>query len=183
MVFLIFLGLILIIISLLCFIFLLDLVILGHDVNSNREAQNIVYRIIEQNSLQDKTFYDLGCARGTFSLNLKKRFPKLNVYASDNNFLRISLAKLKNKFFKRGVNFSRANIFNLDLSKTDIIFTYLWYSTMPPLEKKLLAELKPGAIVIANESYFPTWRPQKVVDTLPNKKNSVQIFIYKKSND
>lgn len=177
---LIVLGSLFLIFFVLYFIFLFDSVIFGHDLATNEPATKIIHQIIKELKPDAKNFYDLGCARGTLSLNIKRNFPELGVYGNDKNGWRILLARIKSRLTKQIITFTKKNIFDLDLRGADIVYTYLWYSVMPPLEKKLLAELKPGAIVIANESFFPTWRPERAIDIYPGKKNSEQIFIYRK---
>lgn len=51
------------------------------------------------------------------------------------------------------------NFMNRDLSDYDAITVYLMPPMMVALEKKLLAELKPGARVISNSFPFPNWKP------------------------
>ena len=162
------------------FIFFFNFVFLGHNLPTGKEAQALVEKFLISNGKTNAAFFDLGCATGIFSCALKEHLPSLNITAVDKDCLRILLAHVRAKLLKRNVNFIAKNIFALDVSRADVVYTYLWYSVMPPLEKKLLAELKPGAIVIANESFFPTWRPVKVINIYPGKKNSEQIFIYKK---
>lgn len=160
------------------FIFLFNSIVLGHDLSTNKRVIKIICKIIQEQKPDAKNFYDLGCARGTLSLKIKEKFPQLQVFGNDKDRLRIFLANMKAKYLKTDVTFSKKNIFDLKLKDADIVYTYLWYSVMPPLEKKLLDELKPGAIAITNESFFPTWRPTKVIDIYPDKKNSEQLFIY-----
>lgn len=162
------------------FLYFFNSVLLGHNLPTGAEARTLVEKIIASNGKTAGRFVDLGCATGIFSCALKRHFPNLKITAADKDGLRILVAKARAKLLKRDVNFIKKNIFNLDVSQADVVYTYLWYSVMPPLERKLMAELKPGAIVIANESFFPTWRPVKVIDIFPEKKNSEQIFIYKK---
>jgi len=162
------------------FIFFFNSVLLGHNLPTGKEARELVEKFLVSNGKTNAAFFDLGCATGIFSCALKGRFPSLNITATDKDGLRVLLAKWRAKLLKRDVKFITKNIFALDVSRADVVYTYLWYSVMPPLEKKLLDELKPGAIVIANESFFPTWRPVKVIDIYPEKNNSERLFFYKK---
>src|SRR6056297_2158747 len=52
------------------------------------------------------------------------------------------------------LRFQKKDIFQSDLRKAKIVYTYLWYDLMPILEKKLLKELPLGAVVITNTSHF-----------------------------
>ncbi|RJQ13543.1 hypothetical protein C4553_03295 [Candidatus Parcubacteria bacterium] len=58
-----------------------------------------------------------------------------------------------------------------DLSEYDVVFVYGITNIMNKLAKKLDAELKPGAIVIAHAFPLPSWKEQ-------NKENP--LYLYKK---
>ncbi len=75
-------------------------------------------------------------------------------------------AKLKAKAFVQ-----RANFWQTDLSSYDVIVLFGVFYVMARLEKKMLAELKPGTIVICNHYQFPNW---------PALKQEKDIFIYKR---
>jgi len=130
-----------------------------------------------------RNFYDLGCARGALAVRIKRNFPLLHVYAIDSNPLRIFTAKARALLWQCDVHFLRKDIFKVDLSNVDIVYTYLWYDLMPELELKFRRELKPGALVISNTSELPTWEPiQKiVVDKASWKSDDVTLFIYRQS--
>jgi len=166
----------------LLFILGINSLIHGHDLPTSKRATRAVVKIIgTKNDAQN--FYDLGCAHGSFSVRIKKAAPNLLVYAVDNDAVRILFAKISARLFGQKIEFIRKDIFAVDLSKADIVYTYLWYDLMPPLEKKLQQELKSGALVITNTSKFPTWKPIKTVVTYP--KLSVTpdletLFVYQK---
>lgn len=162
-------------------IFVLDSIIRGHDLPTSRRATQVLIKVIKQHKPDAKNFYDVGCAHGSLSLALKKALPDLTVYAIDNSAIRIFFAKLKSKIFGLNVTFSKQDIFDTDLSSADIVYTYLWYDVMPPLEKKLQNELKQGAIVVTNTSNFPTWKPvDRVVtcSTISRLPDFETLFVY-----
>ena len=149
-----------VIFAILFLVFALDILIRRHDLPTSGRATRALIKAIKQYKPDAKNFYDLGCGHGALCLAIKKALPGLEIYGADNSAIRIFFAKLKSK----RINFRKQNIFDVDLSSADIVYTYLWYDLMPPLEKKLQNELKPGAIVITNTSNFPTWQPiQKIV--------------------
>jgi len=146
------------------FIFVLDSLLRGHDLSTSKRAIRALVKIISQHKPDANSFYDLGCGQGTLVLVIKRKLPRLAVYGIDNSRIRIFFAKLKSAFFRKKISFKKQDIFQTDLSNADIIYTYLWYDLMPPLERKLQKELRQGAIVITNTSNFPNWKPvQKVV--------------------
>jgi trans-aconitate methyltransferase len=150
----------------------------GHDLpTSKRAIKALVDIVLKYNPKADK-FYDLGCGRGTVVVAIKKELPFLTVCGIDNNTIRIFFSKIKAKILKRKVLFKKQNLFQTNLSTADIVYTYLWYDLMPPLEKKLQKELKPGAIVITNTSNFPTWKPEKTYITCPKNPDFEKLFVY-----
>lgn len=164
-------------------IFTLDSLIRGHHLPTSRQATKVLVKVIKQEKPEAKIFYDLGCGHGTLVLALKKALPALTVYGVDNSGVRIFFGKLKAKILRRKILFKKEDIFHTDLSKADIVYTYLWYDLMPPLEKKLQKELKQGAMVITNTSNFPTWRPIQKIVTYPKiskTPNFETLFVYVK---
>ncbi|HDY72678.1 MAG TPA: methyltransferase domain-containing protein [bacterium] len=162
-------------------VFTLDSVLRGHDLPTRKRAIRYLVKIISKHKPDATTFYDLGCGRGTVVLTLKKKLPSLEIYGIDNNAVRIFFAKLKTVLLRREVNLKKQDIFQTDLRNADIIYTYLWYDLMPPLEKKLQKELKHGAIIITNTSNFPTWKPVKIYVTYPKNPDFEKLFIYVKT--
>lgn len=149
------------------FIFALDSLIQGHDLPTSKRTIKVLVKTISEYQVKANNFYDLGCSRGTLAIAVKKRLPELKVYGIDNSSIRIFFSKLKALLLKRNINFKKQDIFNTDLRNADIVYTYLWYDIMPPLEKKLEKELKKGAIIITNTSKFPNWKPAQKVATHP----------------
>jgi protein-L-isoaspartate O-methyltransferase len=58
------------------------------------------------------------------------------------------------------VKIKRQSFWKLNLANYDVVFLYGIPHIMDRLEKKLLAELKPGSRVISNRFQFPNWRPE-----------------------
>ena len=167
------------------FIFALDSLIQGHDLSTSRRATRALIDLIKQYKPSAKNFYDLGCGRGALSLRIKKALPSLEVEAIDNNTIRIFFAKLKSKILGRKINFRKQNIFEANLRQADIVYAYLWYDLMPPLEKKLQNELKSGAIVVTNTSNFPSWQSTNKINTypkFPETPNLETLFVYTKTD-
>jgi len=163
------------------FVFTLDSLIRGHDLLTSRRATKALAAILQKYKPDAKIFYDLGCARGTLSLRLKKIFPLIDIYGIDNDIVKICFAKLKSKILRREVCFQTRDIFKTDLRNVDIIYTYLWYDLMPVLEKKLQKELKRGAVVITNTSHFQDWQPMEKIVTYPKVSKTPDfetLFVY-----
>lgn len=162
-------------------LFALDSVLRGHDLPTSRRAAKAVGQVIVKYRPGPANFCDLGCGRGTLALAIKKNFPHFGVVATDNSAWRIFLAKLKGRLLRRRISFLRMDIFEANVSKADIVYTYLWYDLMPPLEQKLLGELKKGALVITNTSRFPHWQPHETYITCSRKPDFEKLFVYLKN--
>ncbi|HJO89772.1 MAG: class I SAM-dependent methyltransferase [Candidatus Pacebacteria bacterium] len=164
-------------------ILVLDSLLRGHDIPTSRRVIKVLSKIISQNKSYANNFYDLGCGRGTLSLAIKRKHPHLSVHSIDDNVIRIFFARIKTIFFRQKINFQKADIFQVDLRDADIVYIYLWYDLMPPLEKKLQKELKKGAMVITNTSKFPNWKPVQKIITYSKTSNVPDfetLFVYVK---
>ena len=61
------------------------------------------------------------------------------------------------------VHFYERDLFATDVSEATVVTVYLLPSIMGKVEKKLLAELKPGARVVVHDFPFPSWPADKVI--------------------
>ena len=61
------------------------------------------------------------------------------------------------------VHFYEHDLFATDVSEATVVTVYLLPSIMGKVEKKLLAELKPGARVVVHDFPFPSWPADKVI--------------------
>ncbi|MBU1178620.1 class I SAM-dependent methyltransferase [Patescibacteria group bacterium] len=175
--------LIFIILTLVLFAFIVDSMFYGHDISTSRRVIKELIKIIKRYHPSVGTFYDLGSGRGEVVLTIKRELPSIKVYGLDKNRLRMILAKFKAIILRQKIVLNRQDIFETDLSQADVVYCYLWYDLMPALEKKLRQELKPGAIVVANTTNFPNWRPcQKIVinPKITNPPNFETLFVYMK---
>ena len=83
------------------------------------------------------------------------------------------------------VAFREEDLYKTDVSEATVVTVYLWPRAMPPLERKLLAELKPGARVVVQDYPFPNWRAERVVELkTPDKVTAAglpyaQLYLYK----
>lgn len=161
----------------------IESLIRGHDLSISKRATRVLVKTIQKYKPNAKTFYDLGCARGTLSLRVKKILPQLEIHAIDNSAIRIFFARLKGRALRRKINFQKRDIFKTDLRNADVVYTYLWYDLMPILEKKLQKELQQGALVITNTSHFQGWQPAEKIVTHPMVSRTPDfetLFIYVK---
>ena len=82
------------------------------------------------------------------------------------------------------VTFYERDLFVTDVSEATVVTVYLLPSIMGKVEKKLLAELKPGARVVVHDFPFPSWKADKVigVDSLDKISTTgfafTQLYVY-----
>jgi cyclopropane fatty-acyl-phospholipid synthase-like methyltransferase len=62
------------------------------------------------------------------------------------------------------VRFEQRDLFATDVRAATVVTVYLLPKVMERLERKLRAELQPGARVVCHDYPFPNWRPTQVVE-------------------
>ncbi len=160
--------------------FMFDSVIRSHDLPTSPEAVAAIVKIIKKYQKQNGVIYDAGCGRGTLVCGLKKQLPHVRIHGIDMSRFRLIMATIKSRIRGLDIAFHQNNIFNVDFTDADVVYTYLWYDTMPPFEQKLERELQPGAIVITNTSHFARWPIIETIAIHPNKPDFEKLFIYQK---
>lgn len=108
---------------------------------------------------ENLTVVDLGSGDGRIVAALAQngfiaRGLEINPFLVWYSRLKIKLAGLDKKALIK-----RANYWQEDFSQYDIVVLFGVFYIMAKLEKKLLTELKPGAVVICNHYRFPVWQP------------------------
>jgi len=61
------------------------------------------------------------------------------------------------------VKFLRQDVREADMSKASVVTLYLLPGMMVSLQKKLLAELRPGARVVSHDFLFDQWKPDRTI--------------------
>lgn len=152
----------------------------GHDLPTSREATQEIVRLVRTHKPDARNFYDLGCARGSLALAIKKYLPELEVYAIDSSALRLFFARLKARLLGRHIRFQKEDVFKIDLRNADVVYAYLWYDRLPPLEAKAQKELAPGVLAITNTVPFPKWKPKETVIVHTKNPDFEKLFLYVK---
>ncbi|UUX49554.1 class I SAM-dependent methyltransferase [Nisaea acidiphila] len=128
---------------------------------SNPMARGAMFRLIPGGA-QPKTIYELGCGWGGIAFALAARFPDARVIAIELSPLPWAVCHVRRLFQPRpNLEIRRGDFLRTDLSGGDLLFCYLMVAPMTALERKLSAELRPGALVIANSFALPGWVPEK----------------------
>ncbi len=181
MIFIVLIGLLMVLVmTVLYVLWLLDMFFGDEDFMTSQEAVQKISQIIVAHDYHHGLLYDLGSCRGGFVLALQKICPSVRVIGIDNSRLRTFFARLA-AFFQQRKNspgFLRANIFNMDVSRVDMVFVYLPRPLLPALEIKLQREMRPGSIAITYRVCFPTWKPSEIFLTDLAAKERNNIFVY-----
>lgn len=107
-------------------------------------------------------FIDLGAGDGKITFMAAKL--GFEAYGIEINPFLIALDRIRALFAKRQnrPNFIFGSYFNHDLKEAeyDVIFTYLFPSTMQELEEKIFTEAKKGTVIISNTFKFKEHTPK-----------------------
>lgn len=124
---------------------------------------HIVNRVMEMAEVKPgDIFYDLGSGDGRVVIAAASLGAK--AFGIEINLFRVWYSRFC--IFLFGL-FGRAkiiqkNIFDIDLSKADIVFIYLLQETNEKIFPKFVKELHPGTRVLSPAFTFPEWKPVKI---------------------
>lgn len=167
-----------IVVFVLFYIFLIDLIVIGHDFATTGPAINRLAEIIERHGKQDGIFFDLGSSRGVLVFRLQSRCLQLTSTGVDGSAFRIFLSRIMFLWPGRRATFLKADVLDVDISRADVVYMYLGTWMMAGLEEKLRHEMKPGAIAVTNTQFLPTWEPAQTVIVHPEKPEFEKMFVY-----
>lgn len=120
--------------------------------------------------------FDLGCGDGRIVFGAEKLGAKAVGY--EISLFVWLLAQLRRYLTKSKSEIRRANFFQADLRKADVVFCYLLPHVMKALEPKFRRELPKGARIISAGFSLPGW--QQVGDNPRDGTGAIRIFVYKK---
>jgi len=175
-----FVSVVLITLTLYYYFLLADNILGSNGMSTSLRARKKIFEIIGIHAPQAHIFYDLGCGHGSLSIATQKKFPQFTTYGIDNNYTRIVVSKIRGWILQSPVSFVHKNFFDINLRNVDVVYAYLLKECMPPLEKKLLLELKQGAIIITSTNFLPTWKPIETYVTKKGKRFE-KLFVYRKT--
>jgi len=108
---------------------------------------------------------DLGSGDGRLVIAAVAKYKARGGFGVDINPMMITLSN--QNAVKAGVadrvQFYERDLFATDVSEATVVTVYLLPSIMGKVEKKLLAELKPGTRVVVHDFPFPSWKTDKVI--------------------
>jgi len=127
----------------------------------------------------EELFLDLGCGDGRILREARRRYG-VKALGFEVNLLAYLAAKSRN-FGSKGVQIRWKNFWEVDLSRADVVFCYLFPDVMERLAKKLEAELRPGSKVISSNFPLPGWLPYQVLHPYSGRHQD-PIYIYRFPN-
>lgn len=114
----------------------------------------VVQKMVEMANIQPKsTVYDLGSGNGKVLFAVEKQYKKSADFLIGYELIRplVWFARFRNALRGDRCRFECRNFFSVDLSKADIVFTYLWPSVMDKFYTEKWPELKTGCRVISHD--------------------------------
>ncbi len=122
--------------------------------------------------------YDLGCGDGRIPVTAAKKYGS-RAWGFDINPIRVkeSLENVERNNVKSLVTIKLQDIFELDLSKADVITLYL----LPQLNVKLIPQLdklKPGCRIVSHDFNMEGVRPKQEVTFTPAGGREHRIFLW-----
>ena len=122
--------------------------------------------------------YDLGCGDGRIPVTAAKKYG-VKAYGWDINPIRVkeSLENVAKNKVKNLVTITRGDIFQLDLSKADVVTLYL----LPQLNVKLmpqLEKLKPGCRIVSHDFDMRGVKPKREISFTPPGGRDHRIYLW-----
>jgi cyclopropane fatty-acyl-phospholipid synthase-like methyltransferase len=113
----------------------------------------------------DDYVVDLGSGDGRIVIAAVARYRARGGFGVDIN--PVAIAHANENAVKAGVadrvQFHELDMFAADVRDATVVTIYLMPSIMGKVERKLRAELKPGARIVVHDFPFPDWRPEKTI--------------------
>lgn len=128
-----------------------------------------IHAILQEIDPQPGTvFYDLGSGDGRVVREAADGF-QLNATGFEINPMLVWLSKFQAKRAQSQAEFVRANIFNIELEKAEIIYVFLLTFMLEDLTQKFLSECAKGTIIISHGFKIPklTSKLYKTIEDKP----------------
>lgn len=152
-------------------------------VASFPSARNKIIEILgkEIGGRADKRPYvimDLGSGSGQLTWRIARALPEAHVMGIEVSYVPWLRSVLRQKLLgPSNLEYKRIDFWSYDCSAVDAVVTFLTENIMERLSQKLRKELKPGAMVIAND--VPLQADWKPVDRQPTGLFNFEVFIYR----
>jgi tRNA A58 N-methylase Trm61 len=141
--------------------------------------QEVVDKMLEMADVRPgEVVYDLGCGDGRIPVTAAKKYDS-KAWGFDINPVRVkeSLENVEKNNVKHLVTIKLQDIFELDLSKADVITLYL----LPQLNVKLIPQLdklKPGCRIVSHDFNMEGVRPKREATYTPPGGREHRIYLW-----
>jgi len=119
----------------------------------------------------DDVVIDLGSGDGRIVITVAKRFRAKGLGVDiDGKLVALSNRNVRAEKVEDRAEFVERDMFKTDISGASVLTLYVMPDFMPKLRAKILAELRPGARVVAHDYDMGAWHPDRMVAlTVPEK--------------
>ncbi|WP_431800642.1 hypothetical protein [Halobacillus andaensis] len=122
---------------------------------------------------------DLGAGFGTMAFPLAKQFPNSRVVAYETAALPWIFLLIRSRIQPRpNLTVRRRNFMKEDLSKHDLLYTYLYPKAMDQLQEKINHT---PVILISNFFQMPGWKPSLIWPVESRTRYSSSIYLYRRN--
>jgi tRNA G37 N-methylase Trm5 len=141
--------------------------------------QEVVDKMLEMADVRKgEIVYDLGCGDGRIPVTAAKKYG-VQAFGWDINPVRVaeSLKNVKENKVEQLVTIKLGDIFELDLSKADVITLYL----LPQLNVKLIPQLdklKPGCRIVSHDFNMEGVKPKREISFTPSGGRDHRIYLW-----
>lgn len=137
----------------------------------------LVDNIIELADIQPgDVIFDLGTGDGRIPIAAKQAQPDCTAIGYELVPSVLYWGRLMAWLKKVDVELCRADAFTADLSKADVVITYLYPEVMEKLLPKLDSELRPGTKVLSHAFEFPGRKPKQTHEFTVGRKRLVHVY-------
>ncbi len=119
---------------------------------------------------------DLGCGDGSWLFTFAAKYPQIEAIGYDISLLPLIIGQLRKSFSPKlyaRVHLRLGNLWQVDITQTDVVFIFLMKKAYPRLVTKL-ATLKPSTLVAVEAWPLPHIKPHQTI-TGPN---LLPVYIY-----
>ena len=141
-------------------------------VRSTDEQASTILKLLKP--AKGERIADLGSGDGILLISIAQAGALSEGFETSPILVWKSRRKIKKLGLAEKVTIYRKSYWEEDLSSYDAITIYGVDSVMGRLERKLLAELKPGTRVVSSKYKFPHWKPAK---------EEGKVYLYVKSRE
>jgi SAM-dependent methyltransferase len=133
--------------------------------------QKVVDEMINLANVTDSDFViDLGSGDGRTVITAAKHGAKGFGVDIDPRLVSLGNKNARSEGVADRVQFFERDMFKTDIAKASVLFLYVLPDFMTKLRPKVLAELRPGARIVAHDYHMDDWHPDEMITlTVPEK--------------